>query len=88
MTIRDYIKKYYPDSYGIVDIVTEFNFVRSLMIKDNSLDEWICETEAREKRDITVEEEYDYVLNILFECVERARDLSCSIKEAYEDIMY
>ena len=22
------------------------------------------------------------------ECLERARDLSCSIKEAYEDIMY
>lgn len=30
--------------------------VKALMVKDNSLDSWICETEAVLKRDLTAEE--------------------------------
>ena len=35
--------------------------VRALMVKDNSLDSWICETEAALKRDLTAEEETRYI---------------------------
>lgn len=66
---------------------TNFDIIRSLMIKDNSLDSWICETEAEEKRDVTVEEEIAYIQDMVNECEERAQDLSCSLTEAYKDIM-
>ena len=36
---------------------TNFDIIRGLMIADNTLDSWICETEAEEKRDLTAEEE-------------------------------
>lgn len=67
---------------------TNFYIIRSLMIKDNSLDSWICETEAEEKRDITEAEENAYIQSIVDECKERMQDLSCSLVEAYKDIMY
>lgn len=67
---------------------TDFDIVRALMIADNTLDSWICETEAEEKRDITVEEEIAFVQNLVEECRERMRDLRCSLVEAYKDIMY
>ena len=66
---------------------TDFNIVRSLMIKDNSLDSWICETEADLKRDLTEQEENSYIQSIVDECKEVMKDLSCSITEAYNDIM-
>ena len=66
---------------------TDFNIVRSLMIKDNSLDWWICETEADLKRDLTEQEENSYIQSIVDECKEVMKDLSCSITEAYNDIM-
>ena len=66
---------------------TNFDIIRSLMIKDNSLDAWIYETEAEEKRDITAEEENEYVQSIVDECEQRMQDLSCSLIEAYEDVM-
>lgn len=64
-----------------------FNIIRGLMCKDNSLDSWICETEATLKRDLTVQEENDYIQSIVDECQERMRELSCSLVEAYKDIM-
>ena len=67
---------------------TNFDIIRGLMIADNSLDSWICETEAEEKRDITAEEENAYIQSIVDECKERMQDLSCSLLEAYNDIMY
>lgn len=67
---------------------TDFEIIRGLMVKDNSLDSWICETEATEKRDITVAEENAYVQSIVDECKEVMQDLSCSLVEAYKDIMY
>ena len=67
---------------------TNFDIIRGLMIKDNTLDSWICETEAEEKRDITVEEENAYIQGIVDECQEVMQDLSCSLIEAYNDIMY
>ena len=69
-------------------IRTNFDIIRGLMIKDNSLDSWICETEAEEKRDLTVEEENAYIQSIVDECKERMKDLSCNLVEAYKDIMY
>ena len=57
------------------------------MIKDNSLDSWICETEADLKRDLTEQEENSYIQSIVDECKEVMKDLSCSITEAYNDIM-
>lgn len=67
---------------------TDFDIIRSLMIADNSLDSWICETEAEEKRDITAEEETAYIQSIVDECKERMRELSCSLVDAYKDIMH
>lgn len=67
---------------------TNFDIIRGLMIADNSLDSWICETEAEEKRDITAEEENAYIQSIVDECKERMQDLSCNIVKAYKDIMY
>lgn len=67
---------------------TDFEIIRALMVKDNTLDSWICETEAMEKRDITVEEENAYIQSIVNECKEVMQDLSCSLVEAYKDIMY
>lgn len=64
-----------------------FDIIRGLMIRDNTLDSWICETEAEEKRNVTAEEEIAYIQSIVNECVQRASDLSCSIEEAYKDIM-
>lgn len=62
--------------------------IKAMMVKDNTLDSYICETEAELKRDLTIEEENQYIKDITHECVMRAMDLSCSLKEAYEDIMY
>ena len=67
---------------------TDFDIVRGLMIADNTLDSWICETEAEEKRDITAQEETAYIQSIVDECKEVMQDLSCSLTEAYNDIMY
>lgn len=65
-----------------------FNIIKALMTKDNSLDSWICETEAIEKRDITEEEETAYIQSVVNDCKEIMKDLSCSLVEAYKDIMY
>lgn len=68
-------------------VKTNFEIIRDLMIKDNNLESWICELEVEEKRDITAEEENAYIQSIVDECIERAKDLSCSIEDAYKDIM-
>lgn len=65
-----------------------FNIIRALMIKDGSLDSEILEVEAELKRDITIEEEKKIVSDMVEECKKRQIDLSCSIIEAYKDIMY
>ena len=62
---------------------TNFDIIRGLMIADNTLDSWICETEAEEKRDLTAEEENAYIQNIVDVCEEIMQDLSCSLVEAY-----
>lgn len=67
---------------------TNFDIVRSLLDKGNFLDQWICETEAELKRDITIEEENAYVQSIVDECQTTMQDLSCSIVEAFNDIFY
>ena len=66
---------------------TNFDIIRSLMIKDNSLDSWIYETEATLKRDLTAEEENAYVQSVVDECLEVMQELSCNLIEAYNDIM-
>lgn len=65
---------------------TNFNIIRDLMIADNTLDSWICETEAEEKRDLTAEEENAYIQNTVDICEEIMQDLSCSLVEAYKEI--
>ena len=47
---------------------TNFDIIRGLMIADNTLDSWICETEAEEKRDLTAEEENAYIQSIVDIC--------------------
>lgn len=64
-----------------------FDIVRSLMVKDNSLDSEIMEMEANLKRDITIDEENKIISDMVSECEERMADLSCSLIEAYRDIM-
>ena len=66
---------------------TNFDIIRGLMIVDNTLDSWICETEAEEKRDLTAEEENAYIQSIVDECKVVTQDLSCSLVEAYKEIM-
>lgn len=66
---------------------TNFDIIRSLMVKDNSLDSWICETEATLKRDLTVQEENAYVQSVVDECLEVMQELSCNLIEAYKDVM-
>lgn len=66
---------------------TNFDIIRGLMISDKSLDSWICKTEAEEKRDISIEEETAYIQSIVDECKEVMQDLSCSLTEAYMEIM-
>ena len=60
--------------------------VRALMVKDNSLDSWICETEAALKRDLTAEE-IRYIKETAHECMMFMIDLSCSLEEAYNTLM-
>lgn len=67
---------------------TNFDIVRSLLIKGNFLDQWIYETEAELKRDITLEEENAYVQSIVDECTATMQDLSCDIIEAFNEIFY
>ena len=67
---------------------TNFDIVRSLMIKENILDEWICEKEAEEKRDITAEEENAYIQSIVDECERMMQDLSCSLIEAFNEVWF
>jgi hypothetical protein len=57
------------------------------MIKDSYLDQLIMDFEAEHKRDITEDEENQFVLDMVEECKERMEDCSCSIVEAYKDIM-
>ena len=56
---------------------TNFDIIRGLMIADNTLDSWICETEA---------EENAYIQNIVDICEEIMQNLSCSLVEAYKEI--
>ena len=65
---------------------TNFDIIRGLMIADNTLDSWICETEAEEKRNLTAEEENTYIQNTVDICKEIMQDLSCSLVEAYKDV--
>lgn len=67
---------------------TNFEIVRSLLIKENILDQWVCETEAEEKRDVTAEEENAYIQSIVDECEWIMQDLSCSIVEAFYEIFF
>lgn len=60
--------------------------LQSLDLDDNTLDSWICETEAEEKRDLTAEEENAYIQNIVDICEEIMQDLSCDLVEAYKEI--
>lgn len=66
---------------------TNFDIIRGLMVADNTLDSWICETEAEYKRDLTAEEENVYIQSIVDECKAVMQDLSCSLVEAYKEIM-
>nr|DAM88189.1 MAG TPA: hypothetical protein [Caudoviricetes sp.] len=66
---------------------TNFDIIRGLMVADNTLDSWICETEAEEKRDLTAEEENVYIQSIVDKCKVVMQDLSCSLVEAYKEIM-
>lgn len=65
-----------------------FEIVRSLLIKENILDQWVCETEAEEKRDVTAEEENAYIQSIVDECEWIMQDLSCSIVEAFYEVFF
>lgn len=65
---------------------TNFDIIRGLMIADNTLDSWICETEAKEKRDLTAEEENAYIQSIVDICKAIMQSLSCSLVEAYKEI--
>lgn len=73
---------------GEVKEMKGFDVVKNLMTKDNTLDEMIYEFECEHKRDITEDEKNSFVQEMLDECLERARDLSCSLEEAYNDIMH
>lgn len=66
---------------------TNFDIIRGLMIADNTLDSWICETEAEEKRDLTAEEENAYIQSFVDECKTVMQDLSCNLLEEYKEIM-
>lgn len=66
---------------------TNFQIIRALMVSDNTLDCFVYETECILKRDITVEEENAFIQDVLEECVIRMQELSCSLLEAYKDIM-
>lgn len=66
---------------------TDFKVVKNLMIKDNYLDQLIMDFEAEHKRDITENEENQFILDIMQECKERMEDCNYSIVEAYKDIM-
>lgn len=75
-------------SNGVMKMTrSNFDIVRGLMCKDNSLESWICETEATLKRDLTVQEENAYIQSVVDECQEVMQELSCSLIEAYKDIM-
>lgn len=66
---------------------TDFEIVRGLMVKDNTLDSWIFEREATEKRDLTVEEENTYIQETVDQCHQIMQDLSCNLVEAYRELM-
>ena len=65
---------------------TDFEIIRGLMVKDNTLDSWIFEKEATEKRDLTVEEENAYIQETVDQCYQIIQDLSCSLVEALENL--
>lgn len=71
----------------IIDGV-EYNVIKNLMSKDGSLDQEIYDLQCHLRRDTTIEEEEAVVYKMLSECKERCGDLSCSLTEAYKDIMY
>ena len=66
---------------------TDFEIIRDLMVKDNTLDSWIFEREAAEKRDLTVEEENAYIQETVDQCYQIMQDLSCNLVEAYRELM-
>lgn len=66
----------------------DYAVVKYLMDKDGSLDQEIYDLQCQLRRDTTVQEETAIVLKMVEECRQRAVDLSCSIAEAYKDIMY
>ena len=66
---------------------TDFEIIRGLMVKDNTLDSWIFEKEATEKRDLTVEEENAYIQETVDQCYQIIQNLSYSLVEAYRELM-
>lgn len=67
---------------------TNFKIIENLMKKDGGLDSQIYDLQCELKRDTTIEEENSIIQEMLDECLERSHDLSCSITEAYNDIMH
>lgn len=67
--------------------ITSFDVIRNLMKKDGTLEQEIYDRECELRRDLTIEEEDQIIIDMLNECKERMQDLSCSLVEAYKDIM-
>lgn len=67
---------------------SNFNLIEHLMKKDGSLDSQIYEMQCELRRDTTIEEENAIIQEMLEDCINRCHDLSCSLVEAYNDIMH
>lgn len=65
----------------------DYDIIRGLMKKDGTLEQEIYDRECELKRDLTIEEEDQIIIDMLNECKEVMQDLSCSLVEAYKDIM-
>lgn len=62
--------------------------VEGLLNKGGFIEQYIYETEAHLKRDLTIDEEMAYVKECTQECIEWARMFSCSLTEAFNDMYY
>lgn len=74
-------------SWGNIMTRTDFEIIKGLMVKDNTLDSWIFEREATEKRDLTIEEENAYIQKTVDQCHQIMQDLFCNLVEAYKELM-
>ena len=65
-----------------------FLLIEELMKRDGSFEHAVYDLQCKLQRDTTIDEECKIIYDMVNDCEQVCIDLSCSIEEAYDEIMH